>query len=241
MYAPFMSKEAIARKAQHLLAAFERRAGYRIVPPIPVEEILERTLNLTLRYTDLERLLGYPDVLGATYVEARLVCINERLFEQGSEGRLVFTCAHEAGHWVLHLPHATRPESDAPKGRGIVCRRKDARERIEWQADYFAACLLMPEKAVREAFERVCAPRPLVISHAKARAPKGTKLEEPFLEQWPFIAAAMCQAGGFSNVSLQAMIIRLQDLGLLVDRTGIGLHWKAFEAPVEEAVPAVGP
>jgi len=54
--------------------------------------------------------------------------------------------------------------------------------------------------------------------------------EEPFLEQWPYIAAAMCEAGGFSNVSRQAMIIRLQDLGLVVNKTGLKMDWEALGA-----------
>ena len=52
--------------------------------------------------------------------------------------------------------------------------------------------------------------------------------EEPFVEQWPFIAAAMCEIGGFSNVSKHAMIIRLQDLGLLVNKTKKKMNWDAL-------------
>jgi hypothetical protein len=43
--------------------------------------------------------------------------------------------------------------------------------------------------------------------------------QQPYVEQWPFISAAMCELGGFSNVSKHAMIIRLQDLGLIVNKT----------------------
>jgi len=39
------------------------------------------------------------------------------------------------------------------------------------------------------------------------------------------MAAAMCEAGGFSNVSRQAMVIRLQDLGLLINKTGLRMDW----------------
>jgi hypothetical protein len=48
------------------------------------------------------------------------------------------------------------------------------------------------------------------------------------VEQWPFIAAAMCEAGGFSNVSKQAMIIRLQELGLLINLTTEKMNWQAL-------------
>ena len=102
MKVPWMSRKAISRKAEALIQDFERKAGYPVTPPIPVEEIIERSLGLEIQYADLERILGSSDVLGATYVKSRLIRINERLFEHSSEGRLAFTCAHEAGHWVLH-------------------------------------------------------------------------------------------------------------------------------------------
>ena len=43
-----------------------------------------------------------------------------------------------------------------------------------------------------------------------------------------FVEAYMCEAGGFSNVSKLAMIIRLQDLGLLVNKTMKRMDWEAI-------------
>jgi len=103
MKVPWISKERIALKATELIKNFQALAGYTVKPPIPVEDIIERALGLRLLYEDLEKVFGSNDVLGATYVESGVICINERLFEHSSEGRLVFTCAHEVGHWVLHM------------------------------------------------------------------------------------------------------------------------------------------
>jgi hypothetical protein len=86
----------------------------------------------------------------------------------------------------------------------------------------------MPEKEIREAFQRVCGPEPFIINNVRNGVEEGARIEEPFVEQWPFIAAAMCEAGGFSNVSKQAMIIRLQDLGLLINQTSTKMDWKAI-------------
>ena len=227
MKVPWISKEEIAKKATDLLEDFQTMAGYMVKPPVPVEDIIERSLGLRLIYEDLEKVFGSKDVLGATYVESKVICINERLFEHSSEGRLVFTCAHEAGHWVLHRRYVDAEEGDNSKDEAIVCRPSDAKAPIEWQADYFAACLLMPEKEIREAFQRVCGPEPFIINNVRNGVEEGTRSEEPFVEQWPFIAAAMCEAGGFSNVSKQAMIIRLQDLGLLINQTTTRMDWKA--------------
>jgi len=228
MKVPWISKKEIAVKAMALIEDFQKRAGYRIRPPIPVEEIMERSLGLTIQYIDLSKIFGGRGVLGATYEASRLVCINERLFEHSSEGRLVFTCAHEAGHWVLHRPYVRVQNKEGSKNQAMVCITANAKEPVEWQADYFASCLLMPEKEMQEAFQRVCCPDPLVIRHAKCLSRAGCPCEEPFLEQWPFIAAAMCEGGGFSNVSRQAMIIRLQDLGLVINKTGLKMDWQAL-------------
>ena len=227
MKVPWISKEKIALKAMDLMQAFQEMAGYSVRPPIPVEDIIERSLGLRLLYEDLEKVFGSKDVLGATYVESGVICINERLFEHSSEGRLVFTCAHEAGHWVLHRRYVD-VLGRRSKGEAIVCRLRDAKEPIEWQADYFAACLLMPEKKIREAFQKVCGPEPVVINNVRSSVEGEYRSAEPFVEQWPLIAAAMCESGGFSNVSKQAMVIRLQDLGLLINKTSTKMNWQAL-------------
>ncbi len=223
MKVPWISKETIALKALDLIENFQALAKYEVKPPIPVEDIIERYLGLRLIYDDLYKIFG-KDVLGAVYVESKAICINERLFESSSEGRLVFTIAHEVGHWVLHRQYIETLEKD--HSRQVIVSKKNSKDTIEWQADYFASCLLMPEKEIREAFEKVCSPEAIVIKHSMNETREGSG-EEPFVEQWPFIAAAMCEAGGFSNVSKHAMIIRLQDLGLLVNKTKKNMDWEA--------------
>jgi Zn-dependent peptidase ImmA (M78 family) len=224
MNVPWISKENIALKALDLIENFQALAEYEVKPPIPVEDIIERYLGLRLLYDDLHKVFG-RDVLGAVYVESKAICINERLFESSSEGRLVFTIAHEVGHWVLHRKYLEAQETDRSK-QIIVSKKGNSKDTIEWQADFFASCLLMPEKEIREAFERVCSPEAIVVKHSMNEAGGGSG-EEPFVEQWPFIAAAMCEAGGFSNVSKHAMIIRLQDLGLLINKTKKKMDWAA--------------
>ena len=224
MKVPWISKEKIALKATNLIENFQALAKYDVKPPIPVEDIIEQYLGLRLIYDDLHKVFG-RDVLGAVYVESKTICINERLFESSSEGRLVFTIAHEVGHWVLHRQHIEALEKDGP--RQVIVSKRNSKDTIEWQADYFASCMLMPEKEIREAFEKVCSPEAIIVKHSMNEANEGSG-GEPFVEQWPFIAAAMCEAGGFSNVSKHAMIIRLQDLGLLVNKTRTRMDWEAL-------------
>lgn len=225
MRIPWMSRESIAAQAGGVVENFQKTLGCPVHPPIPVEDIVERHLGLRLCYEDLEERLGIPDVLGATYVGSRKIVINERLFEDRSEGRLVFTAAHEVGHWVLHRRYAAEARRLQGPAESIVCRSRDAREPIEWQADAFAASLLMPAKAVRRAFKRVCGEKPLVLQNVRAALGAGTRYVEPCAEHWPLLAEAVCAEGGFSNVSKQAMIIRLQELGLLVNLSGAALSW----------------
>ena len=66
MKVPWVSKEKIASRAMDLMEAFQAVAGYRVKPPIPVEDIIERSLGLRLLYEDLEKMFGSNDVLGAT-------------------------------------------------------------------------------------------------------------------------------------------------------------------------------
>ncbi len=225
MIIPWLPKKKIAGAAAKLLNEYECIVKDEVQPPIPVEKIIERGLKLGLEFTDLRAALEMDDVLGATYIAQRRICVDKSLLDSPSEGRLCFTCAHETGHWVLHrklIDHACR--SDQPKGF-IFCRIKDAQKAVEWQADYFASCLLMPEKSVRRAFGKIYGAEPLMIYNLKSSfcGPLGI---DPCVENWPLIAASVKHAGGFSNVSKQAMIIRLQELNLVKNETRARLSWE---------------
>jgi hypothetical protein len=225
MKVPWLNKESISAAAADLLTAYEAKINRRVQPPIPVEKIIERGLNLRLRFADMKKMLKLDDVLGATYVKERMICVDRSLAEMVNEGRLCFTFAHETGHWVLHrmlIDHACRTIGERPF---IFCRVKDAKKPIEWQADYFASCLLMPEYAVRDAFCKCYGSRPLILYNIKS-AFNGPVCFDPCVETWPQIAGLVKDAGGFFNVSKQAMIIRLQDLGLVKNETRAKLSWQ---------------
>ncbi len=109
-----------------------------------------------------------------------------------------FTLAHEAGHWVLNRQFATGAGDSSAKRTAILCRKRDAKKPAEWQADYFAACLLVPEKWVRWTFENLVGSRPLRL-HNDQRSLSGFMYIEPCVCNWPFIARAVQETGGFSN------------------------------------------
>ena len=56
-----------------------------------------------------------------------------------------FTIAHELGHYFLHSRQGKTPLIATRKGTG----------RVEWEANWFAAALLMPELEFREAAKRL--------------------------------------------------------------------------------------
>jgi len=163
---PFLQTGEIERKADVLLGRFWQAHDVPLSLPIPIEDILERHLQLSLGFDDLHERFNVPqtgeapDVLGALFVQEQEVLINEVLdpdVDPSREGRFRFTVSHEIGHWQLHreVVSASTEELelfDAGAEPSIICRRSQAREPIEWQADAFAACLLMPRRLVADAW-----------------------------------------------------------------------------------------
>jgi len=82
---------------------------------------------------------GNPfEVAGAINRQKRTISVSQ----QFQPDIMRFTGAHEIGHWILHhdeVMHRDRPINGS----------KVARELKEKEADYFAACFLMPAKLLR--------------------------------------------------------------------------------------------
>jgi len=227
----WLPKDSIAKSASAVLDGYEAALGHPVRPPIPVEDIIERYLDLSLSFEDFAARLGMEDVLGATFVRSKTISINERLLEDKSEGRMMFTCAHEVGHWVLHRHLLEQAMRRGERGVEIICRTRDARLPVEWQADYFASCLLMPEKEVSGAFSQVWNGKEMVLDNVTSRLGGTSVCVDPCVRNWPFIADTVREAGGFSNVSKEAMIIRLKELGLVRNRTDAHMGWRKTGEP----------
>lgn len=156
----FMKDQEFEDESALLLAEYGNKHGQVIAPPIPVDEMVELYMGLSLEFLDMQKLFGVGDVHGALWVNEKRVGIDQRLDPARSPamlGRYHFTLAHEAGHWRLHrqlfqkkanqlslLPeNVERPE--------YICR-SDSTEPIEYQANRFASCLLMPREMVKRAW-----------------------------------------------------------------------------------------
>jgi Zn-dependent peptidase ImmA (M78 family) len=167
-FIPFLSEAAIERDAAALLAEYAHARGVAIAPPIPIEDIVEKHLKLRIEFDDTHKLFGIPrdpecdaDILGAIFFDEARIVIDESLDPEerpGIEGRYRFTLGHEGGgHWRLHRwIFVKNPAQGAlfgePEAPSFLCRSSEAKKREEWQADFYASCLLMPRKLVIEAW-----------------------------------------------------------------------------------------
>lgn len=201
--APFLPKTKIEEEAKDLLANFESRRGWRREPPIPIEDVVEKHLKLSIDFDDLHHRYDKPrpssgdsEILGAIDANGSIF-IDESLDPEeypDNEGRYRFTIAHECGHWILHRNLILRDFKSVYQ-KTMICRSSGGKSRVEWQADYFAACALMPRKLVCSAYERS-----LLQCNESSPAPGITNIERNLASRFV--------------VSLKAMRIRLDALGL---------------------------
>lgn len=237
----YMSDEAIEKDAQALLADYARERGMAIEAPIPIDDIIEKHLKIGIEFDDTHRLFGVPrsglgfdpDILGAIFFDQKRIVIDESLDPDANpskEGRYRYTAAHEVGHWRLlrglfGKDPAQTSLLEPNAAPSVVCRTSQARERIEFQADLYASCVLMPRESVfaawDEAFpdrkQRVLQPATpmehpcveierMTNEHGKSY---GDAADDLVLEQF---VRPLAQKFGVSPI---AMRIRLERLGLL--------------------------
>ena len=167
---PYLPEKRIERDAAALLAEFEQVRSVQINPPVPIDDIIEKHLKLgsnsmtCTNYSEFRvPILFEPDILGAIFLDERRIVIDEYLDPEenpSQEGRYRFTLAHEAGHWRLHRDLFANDQMqismfDKPVAPAMICRSSEARKREEWQADFYASCLLMPQKLLMTAWNEM--------------------------------------------------------------------------------------
>jgi Zn-dependent peptidase ImmA (M78 family) len=153
--------------------------------------------------------------------QARKIVVSKRFPKEV----MVFTAAHEIGHWVLHpdevMIHRDRAVTWPPVGSQV-------RPKQESEADYFAACFLMPRSLVIEFVGKLFGACPLVIDDRTAFAIDASDYEALLRAQEGSIerARAVARASHFGlkqvhplhkqfGVSVSAMAYRLRELGLV--------------------------
>jgi Zn-dependent peptidase ImmA (M78 family) len=165
---------------------------------------------------------GMPEPM---IVEKGTVVVDTSLSAKRNLARMRFSIAHEGSHWLLHRkafaadnPFGSpgmyeNPYLAAKEGR--MDYRRDQRmrtdsERMERQADFLAAAILMPRPAMRVAFRHFFVrvgmkPRTIVRG--------ASPMDDCFAKQLPDYVADIFQ------VSKRAALIRLEKLGGITGAT----------------------
>jgi Zn-dependent peptidase ImmA (M78 family) len=136
-------------------------------------DIKDKVCALLQRYNqkfDLDKPtnLNLPaNTLGSISENGKIFINEELMTRKFSEGRYRFTVAHEIGHWLLHqavlqgnkklTASLFRKEAIINNQEGtqtILCRKGD-KNPGEWQANKFAALLLMPPQLVLPLYRKL--------------------------------------------------------------------------------------
>jgi Zn-dependent peptidase ImmA (M78 family) len=210
---PFLKDSNIEKETLGLLSSYAEERGKEIKAPIDVLDIIEYLdYDIDFRKDDI-----YEDenILGGLRISNKMVEINDNL--SGPQGRRSFTMAHETGHIVLHVPYYLEQEKIGQKGKSeIICRKDEGFEGNkkapeEWQADKFAAYLLMPTAMVKKVFFQ----SQKRSVNVRRKSLLGIIFPKSPIRKAYQLAENVIQAGNFSNVSKMAMLNRLIGLRLV--------------------------
>lgn len=164
----------IERRVNMILRGYDRSI-LKEPKPTPVDEILEfhigKNYGIKLDIQNLKEIFPGEEVLGYLSIHEKKIVIDRGLMEDTStvgRRRCSFTMGHEAGHADIQVVLFWRKlseidlfeDSHLDEG-GIIMTRKhsidvvneDYLEYPERQANYYAACLLMPRPTVEMALE----------------------------------------------------------------------------------------
>jgi hypothetical protein len=150
----FIDKLEIEAKAIKILLQMQQTPSY--VPKFPLDASrVAEFLGLDLVWDSIPS-DSQGSIAARILPLERLIEINENIPSlRGGFGES--TIAHEIGHWVLHIDPIQVDRYSRMRRKGIeiqveplLCRSESSIDRLEWQAQYFAGCLLMPQYKLLE-------------------------------------------------------------------------------------------
>jgi hypothetical protein len=164
----FVRKKVLETKARKILCDYDTDLLFGEPKAIPIEDIIESYLNINLQYHAIRK---DHKILGCTmfsdgilpvwfeeekkydliFVEKNTFVIDDILLEPDKIGRYHFTLGHELGHWKLHRKIYSDTNVALPK----TPKELENNKALEWQADYFSACLLMPKMQIQKAYNTI--------------------------------------------------------------------------------------
>ncbi len=136
------SNSAVELKTKELLSNLGIKEA-----PIPVE-LIAKKLGVDVRFSPLD-----DELSGMIFMQGGKAIIGVNSMHHPNRQR--FTIAHELGHFILHKKHITSEIHVDKQFRVLMRDGKSATgtERIEIEANRFAASLLMPEDLVAKALD----------------------------------------------------------------------------------------
>jgi Zn-dependent peptidase ImmA (M78 family) len=216
---PFLTRDYIESKAHQVLSSVNAR--YVKEPSLtPLAEIIEKLIaagQLSLRIDDLGVSGRRRKVLGAFLFDPPTILIDQSLDQGGPRFR--FTLAHELGHWTLHRDlDLSFNELDATQ-RGVRDSRSHLffgqrklttlRDRLEFQANFFAASLLAPRCAV----EKVILEKQKNLGITRNLGKIYVDAQRQNRQDFDVIVSELL---AIFQTSRTMMIIRLRQLGILI-------------------------
>ncbi len=221
---PILSADGIELKAEEVISYFDKKVldVPQRTPIIEYVEILDKQFNIERSYNQsLGITKGGKAILGKTRLKPLGVYIDVSLL---NDSRFNFVLGHELGHVVLH--RSVDVKKTGYEDQEMVDTKIDlvtgkkklitARDRLEWQANYFSSSILMPRSSVMsvvlEKQKELSIKRNLgrIILEAKEYSVRDYKRIQQHL--------ALVFSVNATNVEY-----RLKDLRILIDRRNINV------------------
>jgi Zn-dependent peptidase ImmA (M78 family) len=156
----FISKKQLETIATELRQKVESSRTRRLSAESIAETIAD-SLELNIMWSSIPA-DQTGEIAAMIFPTRQMIIINSNVSQFESNGFRQSTIAHEIGHWVLHInqqaveKYIDRDDSITEivkQPQPFLCRSIQSAQasKIEWQAQYFAGCLLMPEYKLHEA------------------------------------------------------------------------------------------
>lgn len=119
---------------------------------VDVIEICQKHFGIKIHFVDLKSAYG-KETIGLVMAEHKLILCDSSIEPCGKQKErkekiMRFTVAHELGHYLFHQRYMT--EESGPVFYQHLDKKE--RDRLEIQANVFAAMLLMPERLFTKAY-----------------------------------------------------------------------------------------
>lgn len=230
---PYLRKADIEAISKHYISKFNANL-LKEAQPTPIEELIENYFKLEMDYLDITKnknILGLTTFDDGYIIVYNLenhkyknvyevkgtIVVDNLLLKNEQEGRFRFTLGHELSHWILHrtMFELNKQKSDVTAvkclSRSLDNFSADKRpvtsiEKMEWQANYMSACLLLPMQTFTKITKKM-------FKEAGIKSDSLVVGEDNDLDM--FSEYLPIKLADIFNVSARAASVRLRELKLI--------------------------